>query len=140
MPLSLVLLPVFVQIALTFFIAFWMGRARLGAIRRGEVRLADVTAGTALWPAKSTQIANSFRNQFELPLLFYAVVTLAVVTNKTDLFFVLLSYAFVASRLVHAFIHTGSNVLKQRFQAFIVGLFILMGMWALFAARILLGF
>jgi hypothetical protein len=32
-----VLIPVFVQIALTFALLFWMGKERLGAIARGVV-------------------------------------------------------------------------------------------------------
>jgi hypothetical protein len=32
-----VLIPVFVQVALTFGLLFWMGKERQGAIARGEV-------------------------------------------------------------------------------------------------------
>jgi hypothetical protein len=43
---------------------------------------------------------------------------------------------FVVTRLVHAFIHTTSNRVSQRFMAFLVGALILMLMWIIFALRI----
>jgi hypothetical protein len=40
---------------------------------------------------------------------------------------------------VHAYIHTGSNYVRHRFNAFAVGAFILIVIWIVFAVRILLG-
>ncbi|MBZ8133984.1 MAPEG family protein [Afifella sp. IM 167] len=139
MPPSVVLLPVFFQVGLTFFLGLWMGRSRFAAIRRGEVEVSRIALGEPNWPKKPLQIANSFANQFQIPLLFYVVVALALVTDKAGLIFVLLAYAFVASRFLHAFVHTGTNDLRKRFQSFAVGLFILIGMWLLFAIRTLFG-
>ena len=45
MPIQFVLLPLFVQVALTFVLLFWMGRSRLGAIKRKETRITDVALG-----------------------------------------------------------------------------------------------
>jgi hypothetical protein len=38
MSLQAVLFPVFVQVALTFALLFWLGPSRVAAVRRGEVR------------------------------------------------------------------------------------------------------
>ncbi len=51
--------------------------------------------------------------------------------------FVVLSWIFVLSRLVHAFIHTTSNRVSRRFFAFTVGTLTLLIMWVIFALRIL---
>ncbi len=42
-----ILYPVFVQVALTFFLQAWMRRERIGAIRRGEVQFKDIVVAAA---------------------------------------------------------------------------------------------
>lgn len=140
MSLQAVLLPVFIQIGLTFFLLFRMERARVGAVRRGEVRIKDIALGQNVWPEKATLVANAFHNQLQLPVLFYVLVMLAVMTQKADLIFVVMSWLFVGSRLWHAIIHTSSNHVGRRFRAFVVGTLILIAMWIIFALRILLAF
>ena len=136
MSVTAVLLPVFVQVALTFALLVWMGRSRIGSIRSGDVKVRDIALGERNWPTRIQQIANSYHSQFELPVLFYAIVAMALITRKADLVFVVLSWVFVVSRLVHAFIHTTSNRVSQRFMVFLVGVIALMAMWIMFALRI----
>ena len=139
MTIPAVLLPVFVQVGLTFALLFWMGSVRLRALRGREVRVADIALRQPAWPERPTQISNAYDNQFQLPLLFYALVPLALITRKADLLFVVLSWMFVATRLAHAAIHTTSNKVQTRFMAFAAGAVILLIMWIVFAAHILLG-
>jgi hypothetical protein len=136
MSISAVILPVLVQVGLTLILLFWMGRTRVGHLRKGEVKVKDIALGERNWPSRVTQIQNAYHNQFELPVLFYVLVALALVTRKADLLFVVMSWMFVVSRLVHAAIHTTSNKLSLRFMAFVVGVLILAAMWIIFAVRI----
>lgn len=138
MSVPAVLLPVFVQVALTFYLLFWMGSLRVGVLRRGEIRLGDIALRERAWPARVTQIDNAFHNQLELPILFYVLVVLALVTRKADLLFVVLSWAFVITRIVHAAIHTTGNDVRRRFLAFLAGSIVLLMMWVVFALHILL--
>jgi hypothetical protein len=138
MTVQAVLLPVFVQIGLTFFLMFWMGRVRLAAIRSGEVKIEAVALRQPAWPERATQVANTFHNQFELPILFYVLVALALLTRQADLLLVVLSWIFIAARLVHAYIYTTSNDIRHRFAIFLVGALVLVLMWTLFAVEILL--
>ncbi len=140
MSLASVLLPVFVQVALTFVVLFWMGNARVGALKRKDVKVPDIALGQANWPARVTQISNNYHNQLQLPLLFYVLVILAWITRKADLLFVVLSWIFVISRIVHAWIQTTTNKLPDRFYAFAAGSLVLLIMWLIFAVRILLAF
>jgi hypothetical protein len=136
MSVSAILAPLFVQVGLTFFLLIWMGRSRIAVLRSGAVKVKDIALGERLWPAKVQQVANAFHNQFELPVLFYVLTALALVTRKADLAFVVMAWMFVASRLVHAYIFTTSNRVSQRFMVFLVGAVILMLMWILFAVRV----
>jgi hypothetical protein len=136
MSISAVILPVLVQVGLTLILLFWMGRTRVGHIRSGEVKVKDIVLGERNWPKRVLQIQNAYHNQFELPVLFYALVAPALITRKADMLFVVMSWMFVASRLVHAAIHTTSNKLSRRFMAFVAGVLILAAMWVIFAIRI----
>jgi len=139
MSLQAILLPVFVQVGLTFFLMFWMASVRTASITRREVKMRDIALGQPAWGEHATKIANAFRNQFETPVLFYVLVVWAYIARKADYLFVIMSWIFVVSRIVHAFIHTGSNDVRQRFFAFAVGAIVLLIMWIIFAIRVLLG-
>jgi hypothetical protein len=137
MSITTILLPVYVQVALTFILLIWMGGSRLSTLRAGEVKVKDIALGERNWPTRILQIQNSYHNQFERPVLFYVLVVLALITRKADMLFVVMSWMFVASRLVHAAIHMTSNKVPLRFQAFVVGVLILAAMWVILGIRVL---
>jgi hypothetical protein len=132
-----ILYPVFVQVALTFFLQVWMRVERVGATRRGEVTFSDISLRQPKWPPRATQIANAFHNQLETPMLFYAVVAFLMITSQVNIVFVVLAWLFVAARLYHAYIHTGPNKQPHRSYSYLAASFVLLVMWVLFAIRIL---
>ena len=138
MSAQMVLLPVFVLVGLTFALLLWMAGARRQALVDGEAKVRDVALGQPNWPTRATQIGNSFSNQFELPVLFYILIALALPLRHADLVIVLLSWVFVVTRFVHAGIFVTSNDLKQRSLAWFAGVLVLFAMWIYFALRILL--
>jgi hypothetical protein len=138
MSAQMVLLPVFVLVGLTFALLLWMAGARRQALVGGEARVRDVALGQPNWPTRATQVGNSFKNQFELPLLFYILIALALPLRHADLFIVLMSWVFVITRFAHAGIFVTSNDMKQRSLAWFAGVLVLFAMWIYFALRILL--
>ncbi|WP_243368343.1 MAPEG family protein [Microvirga solisilvae] len=136
MSITAVLLPVYVLIGLTFVLLFLMGSTRIASLKSGEVRMGDIALGERNWPKRALQFQNAFHNQFEVPVLFYVLVVLALITRKADMLFVVMSWMFVTSRLVHAAIHITSNRVMWRFQAFLLGVLILIVMWIIFAIRV----
>ena len=85
MSVQMVLLPVFVLVGLTFFLLLWMAGARRGALVGGETKVRDIVLGQPNWPARATQIGNCFSNQFELPVLFYILIAIALPLRHADL-------------------------------------------------------
>jgi hypothetical protein len=134
----MVLLPVFVLVGLTFALLLWMAGARRGALVGGETKIRDIALGQPNWPARATQIGNCFANQFELPLLFYILIALALPLRHVDLVMVILSWVFVVTRFVHAGIFVTHNDLGQRSMAWFAGVLVLLAMWIYFALWILL--
>ena len=138
MSAQMVLLPVFVLVGLTFGLLLWMAGARRQALVGGETRVRDVALGQPNWPTRATQVGNSFKNQFELPLLFYILIALALPLRHADLFIVLMSWVFVITRFAHAGIFVTSNDMKHRSLAWFAGVLVLFAIWIYFALRILL--
>lgn len=139
MSIPFILAPLFVQVALTFALLLWTGFARRGALVRGETKIGDIALGDPNWPPRVRQIGNCFNNQFQVPVLFYVLTILAIITRHADYLFVVMAWIFVITRLAHAYIHTGSNYIKFRFNAYLIGTIVLLIMWVIFAVRILLG-
>ena len=138
MSVQMVLLPVFVLIFLTFALLIWMAGARRNALVSRETRVKDIVLGQQNWPVRATQVGNCFKNQFELPVLFYILIALALPLRHADNVIVLLSWVFVVTRFVHAGIFVTSNDLNYRSLAWFAGVFVLLAMWIYFALRILL--
>jgi hypothetical protein len=138
MTIQMILLPLFVHVLLVFCLLFWMGRTRFVAARGKQVKELDPAASQYAWPPRAAQAARAFENQFETPVLFYVLVILALITKEADLLFVVMSWLWVLTRIVHALVHTTSNRLALRFPAFLAGVIILLVMWIIFAVRILL--
>lgn len=132
-----ILAPVFALVLLLFVLLFWMGRERFVAARQGEVKPGPGSPRTFGWPRRAQQVGDCFHLQLELPMLFYVLVPLAMLTKKADLMFVAMSWIFVVSRYLHAVEHTGPNRLKFRFPLFAFGAVTLLAMWLIFALRIL---
>jgi hypothetical protein len=134
-PTQHLLLPAFVQFALTVYVLTRMGQGRVWAVHSGRVKYSDVDTKTA-YPEAVQRFMSNYHSQFELPVLFYAVVAFALIAERVDVILIGLAWAFVGSRLVHSFVHTGSNIIATRFKVFVAGLVFLVGMWVWFGLKL----
>lgn len=134
----LILVPVFAQVLLTFVILCIMGWTRSACLRDTKRQMQDVALATATdWDDRSRKCANSYANQFELPVLFYAVCAFAMITRMVDIWMLVLAAGFVVSRYAHAAVHLTSNTVSLRFAFFIVGFVVLVAMWTMLAVRVI---
>jgi hypothetical protein len=138
MTLQAVLLPLFVQVLLTFVLLLWQGGLRIQALRSRAVAPRDVALREPNWPPRILQVNYAFQNQLELPLLFYVLTILAWMTKQADLLFVLMAWVFVVLRVLHAAVHVTDNNFTRRGVLFIAGAIVLAAMWLIYMLRILL--
>lgn len=136
-----ILYPVFAQVLLTFIVYGLLAVARSRAIAAMDRRSggADLALGRVVWPPDAEKRAANQRNQFELPVLLYAVVAFALITKGVDFLMLLLAWLFALSRIVHAAIHVGPNRVRWRSPVFALGLLILAGMWLKLFFHVLAG-
>jgi hypothetical protein len=139
MTLQAILLPLFVEVILTFLLLFWMAPLRASDISSGAVRVDDIALREPNWRKGTMQVAYSFSNQFELPVLFYVLTILVYVTHQATVVFVVLAWVFVIFRLLHAYVHVTSNIVRLRGALFGVAALALAINWAIYIVEVLTG-
>ncbi len=139
MSIQSILLPVFVQVFLTLSLVILLAMRRTELLRRGEIAWTDVDLRYKhnVWPRRVEQLADCFESQFELPVLFYLLAALEIVTKHADLAFVVMAWVFVLARIGHAYVFATSNYMPSRGKIFAIGALDLLAMWAIFAFRVL---
>ena len=131
-----ILWPVAAQVFLFFGIAISLGLSRVRDVVSGKVDPQDSALDYDVWPEHSRQIANSYRNQLEMPLLFYLVCILALITRTVDHVFLYLAWAYVGLRAIHAAIHLTFNYVPLRALALLFSFIVLVALWLQFLVRV----
>ena len=134
----LVLWAVFIQGLIPLMILFYLRSVRVEAFKNGEVK-PEARYDPSAWPEKARTVANAYANQFELPVLFYVAMLMALMFGQTGWVMVILSWVFVITRIVHAFIHVTNNTIRYRFRFFLAGVATLITIWIYLALAITLG-
>jgi hypothetical protein len=132
-----VLLPLFLEVILTFLLLFWLAPLRTWDFNSGVARPENVALREPNWSKRSLQVGYSYSNQFELPVLFYVLTILAWVTRHADLIFVVLAWIFVIFRYLQASVHVTSNRVRLRGAFFGVSALALAIMWIIYMVEIL---
>lgn len=81
--------------------------------------------------------AQNLANLFEMPVLYFALVPLLVLTGSASPAQVALAWIFVALRVVHSAIHIGPNTVRTRARVYIASSIVLFAMWVGFVIDLL---
>ena len=128
---ALLLLPLVGMFWLTVGIALWMLKLRYRAVREDGLNPAyfKLNKGAKL-PDYLAKVTQHFENLLEMPPLFYIAIILVLLLGVNDAGYIILSWLYLLSRLVHAYFHTSSNYVPHRRNAFILSSIILILIWA----------
>ncbi|MCB9703811.1 MAG: MAPEG family protein [Myxococcales bacterium] len=134
-----ILQPLFALVGLVFLVWLRLFVVRIPLIvhRRTDPRYFRVREG-APPPASERAPTHHLANLFEMPVLFFALVPLLLITGAVDPLQVDLAWGYVAARALHALIHLTYNRPEHRFIPYFIGCVILLVMWLRFAGFILL--
>lgn len=125
-----ILYPVFVQVFLVYVVMTMMSFARRrSVVDRSPEKMKAIALGKFEWSDDAAKCAANYGNQFEIPVLFYAVVAFALIVKGADTIMIVLAWVFVLSRILHSYIHLGSNRIRVRMPVFAFGTVIVMSMW-----------
>ena len=73
----------------------------------------------------------------KLPVLFYVLTILAYVTHLAGLIFVILAWIFVIFRILHAYVHVTSNIVRLRGAFYGVAVVALAINWLIYIVEVL---
>lgn len=127
--------PMLAHVALVYAIYVLMFMRRKAMVRQGRVKISDYRENRTE-PPESLFVKNNLSNQFELPVLFHICCLALLVTGGVGTVMIVAAWVFVASRIVHSFIHVTSNRIRYRQPAFSLGFVVLALMWAQLALHV----
>lgn len=73
--------------------------------------------------------ALNLANLSEMPILFFALVPLLLVTGHASIAQCILAWSFVALRTLHSVIHIHRNPIRPRMRAYVLSCAVLSAMW-----------
>ena len=112
--------PILAQVGLTFVVFVLLMMRRLPAMAAAKPSRAQMQdkANLAHLPAAARFAAENYNHQFEMPVLFYVLSLLALITGFGGEFSLALAWIYVALRVIHSVIHCIYNNVMQRFLVF----------------------
>jgi hypothetical protein len=118
---QLIFIPVLAHLFLVFGLYIKLGIEKSKAVKAGQVNRADAALDPSAWPESVLKVSNNINNQFQVPVLFYALALMIFVTDNTTSLIIVYMGLFVLTRYVHAYIHVTSNYVPYRLKAFTIG-------------------
>ena len=110
---KLLLFALAAQILLTINVYMQMSKQRVAAAKAGRVT-ADTYKSTNNEPEDLRVYTRAVANQFELPVMFYAIVIAGIAASMSSWITVVLAWLFVLFRVLHIKYMLAGNVLKRR--------------------------
>ncbi|WP_293810800.1 MAPEG family protein [uncultured Bosea sp.] len=121
--------PTLAMIFWIFVVGVVLAFRRKMAFASGAVRPDEVTVSTERYPVPARLASANFTNQFETPVVFFAIVMIAMETGATGYVMAILAWLYVTTRIVHTLIHIGPNTLPLRGAVYGIGVLALFCMW-----------
>jgi hypothetical protein len=127
---AVLIYPMLAMVLLTAAVLAVLFRSRVRAVREGKVtaRYYKVYQDQSE-PDYAIKPARHFTNLFESPTLFYAACLTAMVTHQVTMLMQALAWIYVLLRMIHAYVHLGTNKIPRRIAVYFRSWLVLLGMW-----------
>ena len=125
-----ILLPLLAYVLLTAIVAILMYRRRVAEMVTRHVHPQQVaTAAMMATRLEDTGAADNFRNLFETPVLFYALVACAIAVSWVPPWLVIGAWCYFGLRVAHSLIHVTYNRVMHRLAMFALSFVLLVALW-----------
>lgn len=123
--------PTFALVAVVFVVWLTLVVQRMSHIRRNPPRAEDFASGDSSRDYfRSVEMpANNLANLFEMPILYFALVPLLLITQQASVTQAILAWCYVGLRAVHSVIHIGPKKIQPRFMVYLASCAVLSAMW-----------
>ncbi len=124
------LYPIAAQVFLSFIVLILLAKRRFTAIAQGksDLKYFRLFQGEGE-PDHVRVVQRNLTNQFELPVLFFVGCFAAQIFGRVDEVFIWASWAYVALRALHVFVHTGANNPRVRLAVWASSNLVLLFSW-----------
>jgi hypothetical protein len=124
------LYPMVLMVLLTFIVGCIVVKSSFASVKKGEVKANyfRLMQGQEV-PTFITQSTRNFNNQFEIPVLFYVVVTLYISLAIDSTVALVFAWLFVVLRCVHTYIHLTYNHILHRMSVFWAAFLCVVVLW-----------
>jgi len=130
--------PMFALVMLAAGVWVRMYLVRIAEMRERRISPQKLAlSGQAAELLENTSASDNFRNLFEVPVLFYVICTVLLISGSDSLLLVGLAWLFVALRYLHSLIHLTHNTVMQRFKVYVAGTLAVYAMWIAAAVDLL---
>lgn len=131
-----ILYPILAHILLVFSLFSLLTLRRTKAAKEKAVDLKEIAVNNNAWPDYALLASNNIINQFEAPVIFYALCIITYITETTTTLGVILASVYMALRYAHAYVHVTSNHVPHRQMIFTISMFVLMAIFILTTVQI----
>jgi hypothetical protein len=126
--------PAFTLVILTFFVMIRMLTSRIAQMKANKIHPQSISTSAELSAKmQDSRAADNFRNLFETPILFYAVMIFAQLSQPNNKIVLGIAWLYVALRIVHSIIQCSYNKVMHRFYVFFTSVWVLLAMWIMLA-------
>jgi len=134
---KLILLPAIAMMILTLYLYVKNYLDNRKAVMNKSIKFSYLKTYTGEVPNHVAVSRQTLKNQFELPIFFYFLISVILAFDKVSQLDLVLAWIFVASRYLHCYIRLSSNHVPNRAKVFQLGMLVLIVWWIIFLYNIL---
>lgn len=115
--------PFLAMMFLTLLVWVYLYIRRISFITSQKIFSQDLSVPGTLAQISPPSVSNpsdNFKNLFEIPVLFYALVMYLFITQQVDNVYVNAAWIFVAFRALHSAVHCTFNLIMLRFYLYLI--------------------
>jgi len=127
---NLIIYPTLLNVILIFLLYTKNTLDNRKAIKSKSLKMSYFKAYSGKVPDYIAVSRQTLKNQFELPILFYFLISIILYFDQVFLIDLFFAWLFVISRYLHAYIRLSSNKIKHRSITFQIGFYTLL-LWFL---------
>ena len=134
---TLILYPAISMMILTLFLYVKNSLDNRKATINKSIKFSYFKTYTGEVPDYVTVSRQTLKNQFELPIFFYFLISVILAFDKVSQLDIILAWIFVGSRYLHCYIRLSSNHVPHRAKVFKLGMLVLIVWWVVFLYNVL---
>ena len=123
---NLIFYPIFLNVILVFILYAKNTLDNRKAVKYKSLKMSCFKIYSGKVPEHIAVSRQTLKNQFELPIIFYFLISIILYFEQVFFIDLFLAWLFVLSRYVHAYVRLSSNRIKHRSITFQIGFYTLL--------------